>query len=119
MTARNISILGLIHGIGLRMLSIGAKILFLLAVVPSLPVGVFSSFFFFSTVALMIARFFGYGIELELPLRIRGQVIRARPLPSTRRTISTSVSSTKKVENTSTRPTAQKIVFRGTNLEVQ
>lgn len=69
---------GIAHGLTLKILSILAKIMFLLLVAPMLKEGEFARYVFLSTCALLIARIFSMGVNNQIPVEVKGQEIRAR-----------------------------------------
>jgi hypothetical protein len=69
--------LATIGGYGWKSLSLGCRAAFVLKVLPDLPVGQLTSYVFWTTLALLIARTLTIGFEEELPLIVRGHPIRS------------------------------------------
>jgi len=62
------------HGIALRVLALGAKLVFLLVVVTNLPDSTYSRYLYFLTIAVMIARITSLGAEEHLPTLVRNDI---------------------------------------------
>ena len=68
------------HGLTLKLAAFGARALLLVMVLPNLLSGELAEYMFFTTVALLAARIVLAGVDLELPLSIRGDRNNAREL---------------------------------------
>ncbi len=66
------------HGLTLKLAAFGARALLLVAVLPNLLAGELAEYMFFTTIALLASRVLLLGIDLELPLAIRGERDKAR-----------------------------------------
>ncbi|MEN7341925.1 MAG: hypothetical protein AAAFM81_03245 [Pseudomonadota bacterium] len=64
-------------GMALRAFAICCRIIFLLVVIPALAPTELTQYFFMVTLALVIGRLVSMGVDEDLPLRIRGNRIRA------------------------------------------
>lgn len=66
-----------IGGYGWKTLALGCRVVFVLKVLPVLPAGELTSYVFWTTLSLLIARTLTVGFEEDLPLVVRGRSVRS------------------------------------------